>query len=324
MHLGVPLEERASRDQKAIEIAESSTLLVQAARAHNSLGVLHWSVGNYPQALEHIHRSVLLSRRVGDPENEIYYGSSEAEINILLGNLVQAETLLADLRQVETAVQPFSSGGLQLRVTKAYLQFGRGELQQAAESLQSIWEAIKGAGDIQRMSGVGSLLGAVLLELGKEEEAETVLQTVAEAGYKGSSLGNTIPLALLVMKYIQTRDLDEARSKLEFALGLETDNAEGVFYCSIAKARLLAAFYEWEEAWAVFSELIAMTEKSGIRWWRTRIMLYWAEAHLQRDGEGDQLKGMEMVVKARTDFLEMGAHGWVEIVGKRLQALKTG
>jgi hypothetical protein len=88
-----------------------------------------------------------------------------------------------------------------------------------------------------------------------------------------------------------------------------------------AQADLLVAQKNWEEALQTFPDIIELTTEKGLRWHRSQTLVVWADAYLTRNQPGDVGKAREILEEAQSEFQDMGADGFVQMVEELLANL---
>ena len=92
-------------------------------------------------------------------------------------------------------------------------------------------------------------------------------------------------------------------------------------YLQLLAAHIARAQGRWEEALAAFEAAAGIHARCGLRWYWARWHLDWAEAHATRGEPDDRERARELLREAQAAFEEMGAHGYLQAVERRLRAL---
>jgi hypothetical protein len=90
----------------------------------------------------------------------------------------------------------------------------------------------------------------------------------------------------------------------------------------LAQAELLVAEENWPEAWNAFKELHNFATKINYLWPATVVKIIWISAHLKRGEPEDRADAEEMLTEALSEFLAIGADGFVERIGSQLAELE--
>jgi tetratricopeptide (TPR) repeat protein len=322
---GIEYKEKIRLLNRAIELAESAGILFQAARGYNQLG--NYISGNDPiSAIELYQKGAKLFNTIGAVGMEIMVTEHVIHQNMRLGNMVEGGKQLADLKKRLDIASLGSREMDNLQEINGKLMGFRGEWEKAVEILDPLWQRSREAGRLQQIVKYGYQLGASYIELEKNKEAGEVLLTTLEYNFNGKEEGILLPSVYMAVKCIQEGDLERARDWLNQAYEQYEEplfrNTRNYLHCLGARARLLAAERNWEEAWAAFEELIEEAGDSGFRHFRGRHLFEWGKARLERGEEGDVERGKKLMAEALGEFEDMGAPGWVERIGGRLEELR--
>jgi serine/threonine protein kinase len=322
----LPTEKTLMIFEQAIEVAESAGLLYHAARAHNNIGVIiTFQAGNLSSAVEHFRQAAELSRKIGNASFELFAASNVTSNQLLLGNMDEAEEELSVQNQMLEAIYDPGPSELNLKVTEVSLSRYRGELEEAIEKLRILSHEAEAVGDLQTLSSIDLNLGAILLEVGEEDEAEVFLLEAMELFDRLASLGGVATRSLLSMKETQLGNYQEAQRWLDEAREKETEPGAGFFDTSwrlIAERRLAVVERDWSKAWMAFEVFIESAEKFRFRWFRAQALREWAEAHLVRAEPGDKERARELLLEAQAEFDDMGAPIYAAQVKEILRSLE--
>ena len=318
---GQSYEETVSVLTRAVEVAESAGLLGQASRAHNNLGT---QLEDVQASREHFLRAVELDRQRGETLGGLCWTCSAAYRSLHLGNFAEVEEVLPSLRQLlkeadKPGVATLWLGWLELMFLRL-----RGELAEAVEGLRALRAEAREAGDLQWLRYLNLELAEACLweEVGEEEEVEAILQETLDLAEWGIQTESRARCLLSVQRARQGEP--EAARHLLAAAREQAAGQAGPFvesYLSWTEARLDLAEGQWPEALAAFEATVDATGPLKLHWYRVRILVDWAEAHLARGEPGDRERGLELLREAEVEFEAMGAHGYVERVRGRLEEL---
>jgi tetratricopeptide (TPR) repeat protein len=322
---GRPHEEAVSTLTRAVELAESAGLLHQAARAHNNLGVVLIDPG---VAREHFSRAAELDRQRGELASELFSRVNAAGESLALGDLADVEEILPSLRQLLDAIEKPGMAALNLRGLEVALLRYRGELAAAIEALQALRTEARKAGDLQALSWVSqTLLEVMVLEgVGEEEEIEAVLQETLDLGRRGMG---TVILAWILQSVQRARQGELKAARHLLAEAHEKAAAQGKLvqwepFLSWAEAHVTLAEGCYPEALAAFEATVETLDQANQRWYRARVLIDWAEAHLARAEPGDRERAGDILREAEAEFQAMGAPLYVQRIKAHLQALAAG
>ena len=321
---GQSYEECVSTLTRAVEVAESAGLLDQAARAHNNLGV---QIDDAQVSREHLLRAAELARQTGESLGELCYVCNAAIRSILLGDLAEVEEMLPSLRQLLDASDRPGVAALWFGSLEVWLFRCQGELMEAIARLQALRTEARVAGDLQWLRELSLRLAEVYLweEVGEEEEIEAILREILDLGeWSIRILGRA--RCLLSVQRARQGESGAARHLLaaahEQAAGQAGSFVES--WLSWAEAHLAMVEGHWPEALAAFEATVDALGRANLRWYRARILIDWAEAHLARGEPGDRERAGELLREAEAGFEAMPAPLYVERVRARLAELGAG
>jgi tetratricopeptide (TPR) repeat protein len=322
---GMAYQEAVTALTRAVELAESGGLLDQAARAHNNLGV---ALIDPESAREHFLRAANLARQRGEIISELFSGVNAAEEALSLGDLAAVEETLPSMRQLLDAVEKPGIAALNLRGLEVMLLRYRGELAAAIEGLQALRTEAREAGDLQALASLNTQLPLIWTweGFGEEEEVEAALQEALELGERGWPTA-VIARCLLSIRHSHQGAVAEARRLLSEARERADEHggcANWSHYLFWTEANLAMAEGHWPEALAACEATANDLGRRKQRWYRARILVDWAEAHLARGESGDRVRAQELLREAEAEFEAMGAHGYVERVKARVEQLGAG
>ncbi|UCC65227.1 MAG: tetratricopeptide repeat protein, partial [Anaerolineae bacterium] len=322
---GQPYEESVSALTRAIELAESTGLLYQAARAHHNLGS---ALIDPHAARDHFLRAAELYRQGGGIPGELFCACVAAHHSLLLGDLPTVEETLPSLRQLLDAVEEPAMVTMWLRRLEAMLLLYQGELTEAIEGLRSLRTQARAAGDLQMLTLLNLELAGVYIweEVGEEEEVEAVLQEILDLDARGMGTAGPVRCLLSVQR---ARQGEPAAACHLLAAAHEQAAEQGELvrwepYLSWAEANLAMAEGRWPEALAAFESAVDGLGSRKLRWHRARTLVDWAEAYLVRGESGDRERAGELLREAEAELEAMGAPIYAEQVKARLEKLGAG
>jgi tetratricopeptide (TPR) repeat protein len=324
---GQSAEQALAALTRAVELAEADGLLAQAARAHNNLAVIIYTVVGDPQtAREHLVRAAHLSRRRGAIAVELFTVAHATVIAAFQGLLAQVEQNLPSLRLLLDAIPDPGTAAHLARLAEALLSRYRGALAEAIEEMQAIRMEAHTAGDPQMEVSAGTHLGEALMEAGQRGVAEDVLRDTIALTDDGAPGETVFPHVYLSMIRIQQGSLTDAQSLLSEAREKETQLGSGALDRAgvrWAEAHLAQATGHWVKALATFESAATTLAHIGMRWYRARVLGDWAQACASRGEPGDRERARELLTEARTEFEEMGAPFYAAQMEDRLADLNA-
>ena len=274
---GQPYEESLSALTRAVELAESEGLLLQAARAHQNLGV---RLDDAQAAREHFLRVAELMRQRGNPEGGLFGARSAAFQSLFLGDLAAVEEeALPSLRQFQDAAGKSAAADRWVRRLEALLLRYQGDLAEAIAGLQSLRREAREAGDLQELQHLSQELAMTCIweEVGEEEEVEAMLQESLDLRERGIGFAVLAPCLLSVQRARQGEP-EAARHWLAEAQeqAAEESGILGESYLQWAEANLAMAEGHWPEALAAFETMVDVLDRGKLRWYRARTLIDWA------------------------------------------------
>jgi eukaryotic-like serine/threonine-protein kinase len=317
-------EDALSLLARAVDLAETAGLLVQASRAHNNLGYqLLMRAGNLVQAREHFLRAAELAHKTGSIASELLVRDAATDLSLLQGDLTTAEAELPALRELAEIVGASGPATIGLRRTEALLLRYRGALEPAVAQLAELHEAVRAAGDLQTLWWLLLDLLDPLLELGREVEAESVLQEAIalEERWVEPAIGHRCAMCMHRAGQGQIGPAGELLSAARQQLAARRAEPINAVWLSGAEASLAAAEGHWDEAWAAFQAAVDEMSRVGMRWYRARILHDWAEALLGRGEPGDRGRARELLLEAAAEFDALGAPVYARQMEARLEEL---
>jgi hypothetical protein len=244
-----------------------------------------------------------------------------------LGNFAEVEEVLPSLRQLPKEADKPGVATLWLGWLELMFLRYRGELAEAVEGLRVLRAEARDAGDLQWLRYLNLELAEACIweEVGEEDEGEAILQEtldLAEWGIQTESRAR----CLLSVQRARQGEHKAARHLLSAAREQAAGQAGPLVesYLSWTEARLALAEGQWPEALAGFEATVDAMGPMKLHWYRVRILVDWAEAHLARGESGDRERAIELLREAEAEFEAMGAHGYVERVRGRLEELGAG
>jgi hypothetical protein len=188
--------------------------------------------------------------------------------------------------------------------------------------LDTLQTEAREAGDLQALVFLDAELANLQIweEVGEEEALEAMLQELLDLDERG--MGTAVEgYSLLSLLRARQGQTETARRLL--AKAQETAHERGEFalweaYLGWAESKLAMAEENWPEALAVFEAMADALDHRNQRWQRARVLLDWAEAHLNRRVPGDRERAGELLREAEAEFRAMGAPLYAERAKARL------
>ncbi|MFN2252755.1 MAG: SpoIIE family protein phosphatase [Candidatus Promineifilaceae bacterium] len=338
-----PPEEALDALSKAAELAESTGLLSQAARAHVNLAALMaTAMPDFAAARDHYQRAAELHRLRGNTAGELLALGGMTGVLLESGDLQEAEATLLAIRKLlpEAPLLPEADklvadpgpAGFHFLFNEALLRRYRGDFVEAAQMLHALQTGERRRGNLQNLVDVNVHLAELLLEshilpdlaiLGEWSDAEATLSEAVEICDRWSTC-STRARSFLSMVYTSQGRYADARRLLS-----ETWDKAGTHpfafdegWPFLAEARLAAAEARWPQALALFASVAEVFGRLGMRWQRARVLLAWAEAHISRREPTDVEQARTLLQEAFSLFSMMDASYYTNLVKDRLRTLE--
>jgi tetratricopeptide (TPR) repeat protein len=161
--------------REAIQLAESSGLLVTAARANLNLGGHFQGQGRFRETEIYFRKAREQARRIGIVAWEFDYLAALVEVYQVLGDLKAADQCLEELRDLVLHIPNSGAQSAALEVMDATQLLYRGDWAEAANRLESGLENVRQRKDANLLRGFTTQLGIAFMEIGRLEQAERVL-----------------------------------------------------------------------------------------------------------------------------------------------------
>lgn len=287
------------------------------------LNLAIWSRNKNPKtALGYSRGAIKIAKQVGSMLQEGNARTMLIKTLAFTGNFTEAKNELDKFEDVsKNAGHEFSH--LAYPAEAQGILFGyQGYHQNAENILYRIWSKVIETNIAQTINSVGLHLGEFLIELNKTTEARTIIDLLLKEYYSILQPDYKLrPLTLNALLNVYQGETKRAEKMLEkltqdYATDLKWSHYEMLYFLR-AKGLLLVAEKKWEEAWMTFSEAVDMASSAGFNWMHTRLRLHWAEAHFAHGGKEYLEQGIAMMEQSQSEFEEMGADGWVQIIENR-------
>jgi DNA-binding CsgD family transcriptional regulator len=170
---------------KGLEIATSIDHREWLALGHQILGRIHLDLFDFPEAEDHLERSLALAERVGAPLHRRLAGAYLAHIHIARGEVDRA------LTRLETDFDHRSSAqtviGRKVLASRALVALASGDPELALSIVDSLLSTTRNRRDGVVVPFFGRLRGEALTQIGRFEEAESqlaaALATATSSGF---------------------------------------------------------------------------------------------------------------------------------------------
>jgi tetratricopeptide (TPR) repeat protein len=311
--------------EEAAQLAESEHLLRQATRALNNLAVMEIHLyADYSKAIQHMEQAADIARKIGEREGELFFRSNLGMWMLLKGHLRAAEEIIPDLQALYDSIPDGGAGQLAFSQLHSILLASQGNLDQAIDFILGRIEEERAFGDLQRLEGSLSFIIQISLITGNLDRGKSSAKEMIQLMNKGmASVAESH--SFLSVLYSREGEISQARTQNELAAA-EMERTKLTFFdriwIQLAQAELYVAEQNWDEAWLSFEELFKFASEYNFIWQSNQIRLYWISAYLKRGTSTDRLKAKELLVEALSDYQDMGADGFVEIITSKLAELE--
>ena len=334
-----PAEAKLDALTRALELAESSQLLNQAARAHvNLAATLLTMTGDARAAQHHYQRAAELNHSRGNTASELLSLCGAADAALRIGAFEETEAAFRTMRRLTSLLADPGPAATMFRITEAALLRYQGDLEQALQMVQILQADARQREDLHNLIEIDSLLGDILLEIpvlsggtrasqlsdSCTDQAETALLE-AIGIYERGDLDGTSALCLLSeLRACQGR-LSDAHSLLRTAQ--DSTNQRPVVWQNVwllwTEARVAAAAEQWTEALEAFEAAAGLCSQHGIRWWWARVLQEWAQTHALRGQPTDLARARVLLREALVLFEELDVPRYVALVTEALQNINA-
>ncbi len=327
-------EEATAMTARAVELAEEHGLLLSGQRAHRYLANHLRGRGKRDQELEHFSRSADLARQAGHTAAQILTLCELVLSLVLLGDFGRAEKTISQMRTLLGDLsEPTRSTALVLLAELDYLG-QRGEWVACAHQARDVRASLRERGAAREMARAAIWLGWAIVEperLGiatdtcEWQEAEEAMAEATEIFGRSSLPWISIAtraqwgsLCILQGRLPDARRLlAEANAKASALHSLSWTGG----HLQWLEAMVAAYAGNWAEAMDWYEAACMTLEDTGARWWRTRVLLDWAKAHVTRGNPGDRQRAAELLREAQEAFEEMSVPRYAAIAEERLLEL---
>ena len=323
-------EESLEALTKAVELAESSGLLIIATRAHTNLGSMKKGfTGDIEAARYHHQRAVDITRQRGVLQEEVFTLLGLMSISLDLGELKHVKDTFPALEEMANKLANPRGVQVELTVLRSVLQFLDGSWEEALQTIHSCLQETRHHGDLQNLLNLDMNLASLTIELhaiGQPvdwEDAESALVEALELCERG--LGDTVsPLCQLTEIRIRQGRLQEAKHLLkqaEIAVG-----SRPIIWLDIlllwAKGNLAVANRQWLQAFSAFENAYSIVARLGHRWYWGKTLISWADALVTRGEPADLERARGLLREAFAIFEQAGASGYAQWVERKRLSLR--
>jgi class 3 adenylate cyclase/tetratricopeptide (TPR) repeat protein len=307
--------------------AEAHGLLEVAARAYINLGSWKERSFNYTAGCEY-HRKAL----------EFYNKAASVSIVLpLLTTLVEDYLVTGRMKEVPLLATEFLEGA-NVSESRArdcqrdiaqLIHYSKGEWEQALELSRSRLVEARARGDLPAIIIYNTQIYDVEVQIklwvgqGDLSEAETALRENLEIINTNPSLGDRVEnlFFLAQVKALQNK-LEQARRLLtDGEQSMDQNNFMQMINRDLARCIIAQTEKHWQEAIEISQSFLDHLQDSGASWYQAWNKMGLGDSLLGRDNPGDRELARQSFRQALDLFSEMGAHGYVQVLHKRLESL---
>ena len=323
-------EESLEALAKAVELAESSGLLIIATRAHSNLGSMKKVFyGDMEAARCHYQRAVDITRQRGVLREELFTLIELTGTSLDLGELKQVKDALPSLEEMANNLANPRGVKVELSVFRSILQFLDGSWEEALQILRNCLQETRSLGDLHSLAYFDMTLAWLTVELhtfGQSvdwEEAESALAEALELCERGVD-DIVRPLCQLSEIRIHQGRLQEAENLLNQAEA--SVGSRPVIWLDIlilwAKGDLAAAKQDWSEAFSAYEKVYSIVARIGHRWYWGKTLISWADALVSRGEPADLERARGLLREASAIFEQAGASGYAQWIERKRLSLR--
>ena len=315
---------------RAVDLAESNGLLEIATRANHNLGVMTAEyLGDQRASREHYLRAAELAKQRGAGQEELFSLISAAGVSLGLGDLKTGKEIVSRIENIRSTLTDPGQAQFEFAGIEFGLKFLRGELQEALEIIRGVRVEARERGDLQMLHNycTNHVDVYIVLDFVDHVEDWSEAEQAAKEGIEISSRGVSSSVqshSQLAIIYIRQGKLDEARQL--YSEGKQIAGATPRFWQKQALLSIERELARAEGDWPVALEAAEAASKQlaqiGMRWPWTYSLIEWAETHLARGEALDYERARTLYREALAVFEEMESPYFVNVIEKRLHALR--
>lgn len=310
--------------EEAAKLAEAANLPRPATRAFNNVSILYFQMyADLPKAKEYIQKAIDLTRQIGDREEGVFYQSNLGMWLLLENQIRAAGKLVSELRDLLESIPDSGMGQAAFNQFYSIYLLEQGYLDQSFDFIAHKLEGERKTGDLQRLENSLSLIVQISILRDNLGEAKPAAEELNQLAHKGMA---SIVESYSYLSIINSRkgNINTAEECYSRASG-EMDRTNTTYFDKIwirlARAELLAAKFQWDEAWTEFEELYKFVIELNFLWFAVYTRLIWISHYLKRGRPEDLEKAKGMMVEELSTFEEIGAEGFVQMMKEKINSL---
>lgn len=317
-------EEAVALLHRAAEILPTSNRPWYASRAYNNLGeILAYTLGNFEEAKECYRlSSAVVVRYAANAFGELFGLNNLAETLLWQGNFAEAEAMFPTLHHLLAPFPPMSEVAFSFDLLQVLIARYRGAVVEAVAPLQRHLEEMERIGNLQNQHRLCLHLGEAMVELGRWEAAEGLLQQAVAVRRRGLGMGIMRSDYLLAQVYAHQGRTEVARTVLDEAhqwlRGYQGRLNEA--FLRRTEAHLALAEGRLPDAHTAFERAAALYEETGIRWYHAQLLRQWAHVR-QKQPNPDPAAARTLLHHALTLFEAMDVPHYAAQVREEMERL---
>jgi eukaryotic-like serine/threonine-protein kinase len=319
---GQSLQERHAVLSRAVELAETNGLLLTAARAYNNLAVYIGKLQDIRQAKNHFLKAAEIIKPAGMKNHQLFYLMNAAQMTLEIGEHNEVESMIPTLKELSESLEEAHYWGSSLESLEIRLLRIRGDLDQAVDKLTNLRAKNVKKDDKMALSDTNASLADILLELGRYEEAEELINELIELNELKEKIwfGHFFKA---ILNALQGRVI-EARQSYEQATSLVDIDSQGNADIELpfGEAILLGSEGNWEKAFALFEDTSHKRGSQKALWGQAYILRVWAEFHLKRNLPEDIDRAQALLSQALEIYKSLKLPNYVQKLEDQIYKIK--
>jgi len=308
--------------KRAIDLAESSGLLIIASRAHTNMGsMVKAYFGDLEGARFHYQRALDIARMRGVVQEELFALETLVGVSLEKGEVQTVEEVLPVLERLIGELTNPASALTIYHFIKSVLYFWQGAWDEALNLMRENRDIVRRSGDLQNllninMNFVGTILEKSKFGLGVDwSEAESALEeslTLCERG-----LGDlNMPLCYYAFVRLEQGKVSEAEAY--FSQTSTNGSKQSIIWSQIlinwTRAEIAGVKRLWHESDLAFEQAYNLIKQFDQRWFKGRIAIGWAEMLIAQGDPASLERARGLLVESYVSFATMRAPCYLERV----------
>ena len=316
--------------EKALEIALQKNYVPIATYAYNELAVI---VPKAEKRIEYFEKAYELAKKAGMIGSISWFGSLTAvDYGLSPGDMEKAVPLAEESIALSRKIGLPRGLGIAVGYL-GWIQIILGEFEKAEPHLREGFDLLQKAGDSESLLESYFLLGLASFEKEEYAEAKEHLeksQQILEKAFTLKYIGAFTVSEYLAWTYIELGEFDKAATLIKDLrrTGLEVKNDDLIAKADALTATMFRAQKRWNESIEYFEKSLREHEALNARRWDVyqfaKILFYFARLYLERNGEGDKEKALNLLNQALEMFQRINAKKYIEKAEARIALIETG